>query len=294
MDVATEEFSDVKVPAIKLRFYVHAFFACCLQEHVDEKRATTKLLDQHVSRHFADLHLLAVGHLLDEQRRFDSFQLHEVQVFKRVDIALGVAYGFKNLPPQTCQNVTNGASSKYAQDFSAQRHCSVQVLGQLCSVEHDEWSAALFGHALWRTKAKAHQLSIVLAETKFVVSLDQCFDPLLILHACASDNVPQCQRRVKSRRVVFAKGEVLLQKRIEKLDRCAYRRRVVPRELEVDRNDFALLIEDPVVRLPQQFRHARCRLHQSQHTATWAFIRRVRHDALELGRAPDKLRRIHL
>src|ERR1700754_174820 len=68
VQMAAKEFVDVKTFAIEIRIERDVLLTCGLQKDVDEERATGELLDQQIARGFARYYVLALGHMLDEQR----------------------------------------------------------------------------------------------------------------------------------------------------------------------------------------------------------------------------------
>ncbi len=76
---------------------------------------------------------------------------------------------------------------------------------------------------------------------------------------------------------------------VQKLDRGADGSRFVAGECKVDRNDVGTLVEDLIVSLAQQFRHACRRFHQQQQSAACVCRFSVGQDPVELLVAPDKI-----
>src|SRR5690349_10315094 len=109
--------------------------------------------------------------------------------------------------------------------------------------------------SLRRTETETHERLVVVTESQARVRLDQLFDPFEICRRREFDQVLQRQRRVRDDWFVAAVGDVLLQKRVEKLDRRADRGGLVTRKCKIDRDDFGTLIEDLIVGLAQEFRN---------------------------------------
>src|SRR5689334_8265264 len=112
------------------------FLSCCLQEDVDEKRTAGELLDQQVACDFAGGDVPASGHVFDETCGFGSVELFETKCVEQFEVTLRVVRCFEDLSTESGEHEGKTATSEDAQDFRPQHYCTVQVLGELGTVEH--------------------------------------------------------------------------------------------------------------------------------------------------------------
>ena len=166
---------------------------------------------------------------------------------------------------------------------------AVQILSELRAVEHHEWAPADRGNSLRRAETEAHECFVVVAEAQTVVRLDELLDPFEIGGRRQFDEFLQGQRRVGNNGLVATIGDVLLDERVEKLDRGADGGSLVSRNREIDRDYVGAAIEDLIVSLAKKFRDARRWFHEQQQTATRFGGFRLGQDPVELRRATDKV-----
>ena len=128
--------------------------------------------------------------MLDKQSRFSGVELFETQHVEKFEVALRVVRGFKNLTSQARENKGKLPATEHTQDFRSEHYGAVEILGELCAIEHDEWTPASRRNSLWCTEAETNKRLVVVAEAQSRVGFDELLDPFKIGWRCESRGDP--------------------------------------------------------------------------------------------------------
>src|SRR5829696_1229413 len=96
-----------------------------------------------------------------------------MQRVQQFEVTLSIVRRFEYLTAQACEDKREPSATEHSQYLRPEHDCAIEILRELCAIQHHKWAAASWRYSLRRSQAESHERLIVIAESQTRVRVDE-------------------------------------------------------------------------------------------------------------------------